>query len=162
MLISPTATRVADHTDPHVNEKILECTKRNVALYALAGSGAIDNRLSDLDGEWDVERVLEANAASISLVGLALGAVVDRRWFMLPAAVAAFLLQHAIQGWCPPIPLFRRLGIRTAGEIQQERHALKALRGDYRSITELPEQQEKAILPQISKAFDAASGNSRL
>jgi hypothetical protein len=29
------------------------------------------------------------------------------------------------------VPLFRRLGIRTQSEIELERHALKALRGDY-------------------------------
>jgi hypothetical protein len=31
--------------------------------------------------------------------------------------VGAFLLQHAIQGWCPLIQLFRRLGFRTQTEI---------------------------------------------
>jgi hypothetical protein len=42
-----------------------------------------------------------------------------------------FLLQHAVQGWCPPLPLLRRLGVRTADEINEERYALKALRGDF-------------------------------
>ncbi|HET9942578.1 MAG TPA: hypothetical protein VFR05_04515, partial [Terriglobia bacterium] len=41
------------------------------------------------------------------------------------------LLQHAVQGWCPPVPLFRRLGIRTQREIDEERYALKAMRGDF-------------------------------
>jgi len=156
MLMYPTATRVAEHTDSEINREISECTKRNVILYASAGPSAIDRRLNELDEEWDIERTLEANAATISLLGLSLGAFVDRRWFLLPAAVAAFLVQHAVQGWCPPVPLFRRLGIRTAGEIQQERHTLKALRGDYRNIDGLPEQQDTTILPQISQAFDAA------
>ncbi len=57
----------------------------------------------------------------------------DKRFFALPAVVAGFLLQHALQGWCPPLPLFRRLGVRTAAEIDQERYALKALRGDFAS-----------------------------
>lgn len=60
-----------------------------------------------------------------------LALMVDRRWLALPVGVAAFLLQHAVQGWCPPVPVFRRLGVRTAGEIDQERYALKALRGDF-------------------------------
>ncbi len=51
-----------------------------------------------------------------------------------PAAVAGFLFQHAVQGWCPPVPLFRRLGFRTAREIDHERYALKALRGDFRRL----------------------------
>ena len=60
-----------------------------------------------------------------------LALMVDLRWLALPVGVAAFLLQHAVQGWCPPVPVFRRLGVRTAGEIDQERYALKALRGDF-------------------------------
>ena len=32
---------------------------------------------------------------------------------------------------CPPVPLFRRIGIRTQSEIELERYALKALRGDF-------------------------------
>ena len=52
----------------------------------------------------------------------------------LPIAVAGFLLQHAVQGWCPPVPVMRRLGFRTEREIDAERTALKALRGDFREI----------------------------
>ena len=31
----------------------------------------------------------------------------------------------------PPVPILRRLGVRTAREIDIERYALKALRGDF-------------------------------
>jgi hypothetical protein len=75
--------------------------------------------------------VLEANAASIALSGTALGLFLDRRFLVLPALVMAFLLQHALQGWCPPAPLLRRLGVRTSSEIEAERYALKAVRGDF-------------------------------
>jgi hypothetical protein len=159
-MIPSTTTRVAEHTDPLINQQISECTKRNVALTASAGPSAIDRRLEELNDEWDIERTLEANAASISLIGLSLGVLVDRRWFLLPTAVAAFLLQHAVQGWCPPVPFFRRLGIRTTSEINQERHALKALRGDYQGFEELPEGPDQKLLQQVSHAFDAAGNNS--
>jgi hypothetical protein len=59
---------------------------------------------------------------------------VDRRWYLLAGVVAGFLLQHAVQGWCPPVPVFRRWGFRTAAEIDEERYALKALRGDFRNL----------------------------
>jgi len=58
----------------------------------------------------------------------------DRRWFLLPTVVLSFLLLHAVQGWCPPVPLLRRLGIRTRGEIDRERYALKALAGDFEGV----------------------------
>lgn len=34
------------------------------------------------------------------------------------------LLQHGLQGWCPPLPVLRRLGVRTRGEIDREKYAL--------------------------------------
>jgi hypothetical protein len=33
------------------------------------------------------------------------------------------------------MPVFRRLGVRTATEIEEERYALKALRGDFRGVS---------------------------
>jgi len=133
-MLSSTVERVPEHTAAHVNEQIRRHTEEKVAQCSAAGPAAIEARLAELDQEWDIERTLEANAATASLVGLALGVTVDRKWFALPAVVAGFLLQHAVQGWCPPLPVFRRLGFRTASEIDYERYALKALRGDFRSL----------------------------
>lgn len=160
MEIPSTTTRVEEQTDDRINEEIYQRSQHHVAVYAAAGPAAIECRLKELDQEWDIERVLEANAASISLIGIGLGALYHRRWFLLPAAVAGFLLQHAIQGWCPPVPVFRRLGIRTPDEIQQERHALKALRGDYRDIPEVPKTKKDSNMAHISQAFQAAGRNA--
>jgi hypothetical protein len=106
----------------------------NIARIAAGGVEAINRRLAELDREWDIERALEANAATVSLIGLTLGRTVDQKWFLLPTVVAGFLLQHAVQGWCPPLPVFRRLGVRTRTEIDYERYALKVLRGDFRGL----------------------------
>jgi len=92
--------------------------------------------LKRMDREWDVERTLEANAASIAFIGVVLGALVSAWFLILPAIVTAFLLQHALQGWCPPLPLFRAMGVRTSTEINRERVALKALRGDFAALGE--------------------------
>ncbi len=134
-MLPSTAERVPQHTAERVNQQIRRRTEENVARCAEAGPEAIARRLQELDREWDVERTLEANAASAVLVGLTLGATVDRKFFLFPAVVAGFLLQHAVQGWCPPLPLFRRLGFRTQTEIDEEKSALKALRGDFRDVT---------------------------
>jgi hypothetical protein len=126
-----TSERVARHTSNSSNARIRYAMFKRVAAYEYADHDAIEERIETLRREWDIERVLEANAASVALVGVALGASVDRRWFALPAIVAGFLLQHAVQGWCPPLPLFRKLGVRTSEEIHEEIVALKALRGDF-------------------------------
>jgi hypothetical protein len=116
-----------------VNRRIRRATEERVA-HCARHPHKIAARLRELDLEWDIERTLEANAAALAFTGVALGATGDRRWLALPAVVAAFLLQHAVQGWCPPVPILRRLGFRTAAEIEEERHALEALRGDYARI----------------------------
>ncbi len=51
-----------------------------------------------------------------------------------PGLVTGFFFQHALQGWCPPLPILRRMGFRTSADINEERNALKALRGDFDQI----------------------------
>lgn len=154
--IFPTTTkRVPANTADEINRRIREQTEARIACYAHAGDAAIQRRLRELDEEWDIERLLEANAATASLIGLTLGATVDRRWFFLPAVVGGFLLQHAIQGWCPPLPLFRRLGIRTASEIEHERYALKAMRGDFATMQMDPTLVDGQLARQAFQAAEA-------
>jgi hypothetical protein len=129
-MLPPTTRRVEQNTPMAVNREIERRIERSVFHHA-EHPEEIEARLAALDAEWDIERLLEANAASLALTGVLLGAFVDRRFLVLPAAVTAFLLQHALQGWCPPVPLLRRYGVRTASEIERERTALKALRGDF-------------------------------
>ena len=65
-LIPPTTSRVAQHTDKEINARIRRQTEANVAYFGKGGSLAIGERLRELDREWDVERLLEANAATIA------------------------------------------------------------------------------------------------
>ncbi len=123
--------RVRAHTKPELNQRLDEETAHYLRLYARADREIIGRRLEELDREWDMERMLETNAASITLAGLVFGKLFNRAWYLLPVVVAGFLLQHAVQGWCPPVTVFRRLGVRTRKEIERERYALKLLRGDF-------------------------------
>jgi hypothetical protein len=120
------------HTNRYdrINRRIQDETDRRIDALRSAPRRAIDRRLRDLDREWDIERTLETNASVLALAGSVLGLTKNRWFFLVPAAVSAFLLQHALQGWCPPLPLFRRLGVRTRREIDDERHRLLLLRGD--------------------------------
>ncbi len=135
-MLPATVERVSRNTSDTINEQIRRQTEANVAGVASAGPQAIDRRLAELDNEWDIERYLETMAPTFTLIGLTLGLTVSRKWFAVPLLVQAFFLQHALQGWCPPVPVLRRLGIRTATEIEEERYALKALRGDFRGVSE--------------------------
>jgi hypothetical protein len=141
MMIPTTVDRVPLNTSEGVNDQIRRETEQNVARFGMAGDEAITVRLQQLNKEWDIERTLEANAATAALIGLGLGTFVNRRFYAIPTLIAGFLLQHAIQGWCPPVPIFRRLGFRTQPEIERERFALKALRGDFVGIDAKDVQQ---------------------
>ena len=129
-----TASRVADSTPEETNRRIRRDMELRVANLAGQGVAAIEERLLALDREWDVERYLGAGASSLSLVGAVLGSAVHRKWFLLPAAVAACLLQHTLQGWSPALASLRKIGVRTAGEINLERYVLKAIRGDFAAV----------------------------
>jgi hypothetical protein len=153
---TPSTERVPEHTAAHVNHDIHQATLQNVAKYAAGGPAIIEWRLDALAREWDIERALEANAAVFALLGLALAAFFNWWWLLLPFTVAFFLLVHAVWGWCPPIPILRRLGLRTRAEIDYERYALKNLRGDFTSLPKAPPErvdmyQAEQVLAAVMK-----------
>lgn len=127
--------RVRENTPDKENAEIDKETLLNIEFYGSLSHRDITRRLEELRNEWDIERVLEVNAALLTLSGLVLGKLVHRSWYMIPGIVASFLFQHGIQGWCPPVPLFRAMGYRTRQEISEEVYALKVLRGDFEGIS---------------------------
>lgn len=130
-LLPGTQDRVDRNTKRAVKKRIDHQTEQSVTALADASPTAIDRRIEELEREWDTERALEANAALVILTSTAMGVFVNRGWFAVTAAASAFLLQHALQGWCPPLPILRRLGVRTHLEIDEEKEALRILRGDF-------------------------------
>lgn len=130
-------SRVSRHTNPLVNLEIMTQTEKSLLYYAEHPDG-IDDRINTLKGEWDIERTLETNATILGLYSLFMAVILRRSlYILLGIAVLGFLLQHAIQGWCPPVSVFRRLGIRTKEEIQLELYGLRILRGDFDGVLEI-------------------------
>ena len=127
--------RVRAHSSGEQNHRIDVQTRQCLERHATSDREAMTRHLDTLDREWDVERYLQMNAGVVSLSGVVLGALVSRRFLVLPAAVFGFFFQHATQGWCPPLPVFRRMGVRTRREINCEKYALKALRGDFDNMS---------------------------
>ena len=127
--------RVEQNTSDELNTRLQQDIAANVQKVTQNEITPDQMRIGELAKEWDIERVLQLNASSIMLGSLALGAIFDRRINGFPIVIAGFFLQHALQGWCPPVPIFRRLGVRTAREIEQERQALKVMRGDYQGAS---------------------------
>lgn len=150
-----TSSRVEQNTDESLNRTIRQ--RADADLMRLEGSspGQLSQRLEQLSGEWDIERVLQLNASIVAGVGLLLAGRVDRRFLLLPAAVFSFLLQHAVRGWSPPLPVFRRFGVRTTREIERHRYAVKALRGDFDELPAAGRASHVRRVRAVLNAIDA-------
>lgn len=125
-----TSKRVAQNTSSFINDEIRDQTIENLNAFQYAGEEGISDRIDCLDAEWDTERLLETNAAIMIIISSLLGTK-NKYWNIMSLTVAAFLLQHALQGWCPPLPIIRKMGIRTAEEVNHEKIALKMMRKDF-------------------------------
>jgi hypothetical protein len=149
---TPAEDRVRANTSPFVNQDLDDALESRIRYYATQEPVVINRRIAELDREWDIERALEANAASVSIAGFVLGIGFGKKWLLLPVVAAGFLLNHAIKGWCPPLPILRRVGFRTRFEIEQERYALKILRGDFDHVEKVeraPTRDPASVLSAI-------------
>ena len=78
--------------------------------------------------------MVTVGASAVALLGWALVPTRSPGWKLLGGAAAGLLLQQGLFGFGPLALLVRRLGVRTRKEIDLEKFALKALRGDFRRI----------------------------
>jgi hypothetical protein len=137
--------RVRDHSAHHVNRKIARTMHASVQQTVREGRDAILKRLAELDREWDIDRVLMANFAVAGGASFLTGLERSRPrlfgyrrrrngWLYFFGAQLGFLLMHAGIGWCPPVAVWRRFGVRTKNEIEVERQLLSsALEGEARA-----------------------------
>jgi hypothetical protein len=132
-MINTTTERVPQNTAGDVNQQMRRDTEKRIAYYT-HHPDQIDQRLRELDEEWDIERLIEVEAPTMSLTGLLFGIAFSRKWLLIPLFAQSMVLLHSLQGWYPLLPAFRRLGFRTEREIAIERYALKAIRGDFDGI----------------------------
>ena len=144
--VANSTDRVRKNAPESSNAKIDAEILEKISTYRDKNGHEISKRIVALEKEWSIERKIETFAPSLILGGLALTYFHDKKWAALPAVVAAFLLQHGIQGWCPPVPLFRALGARTRKEIDWEKFALKFLRGDFDQV---PLTDEAAVFEAV-------------
>lgn len=134
--IPDTQSRVEQVSSPGVNSSIRAQTVARVEALRQKQHGEVSTALWVLSREWDTERVLALNAGVLVCAGSLLALCGKRGAGLLTGAVGGFLAMHAVKGWCPPLPVIRRLGVRTAREIAREQMALKALRGDFHLMSQ--------------------------
>ena len=144
--------RVRHYTSPEILQKIDRKIERKVAYFASQPDEVIAEHIRELQQEWSINRLLQANTAAIGLLGAVLGLFVSRKWAVLTLAGFGFL---ACPGANPRIVLLRRLGLRTQNEINRELYALKAARGDFKKIPAERPTQVPMPVHEILQAVNA-------
>jgi hypothetical protein len=123
-----------------IDEKI----KEDIRKYVEQGTGAIDSRIREIDHKWDIDHTAQINAALLILGGFLLYKN-NKRWATLSIFATAIIAQHIIMGSCFPVKLLRMFGMRSRKELEKEKFALKALRGDFDNIRHDIEKAWEAV-----------------
>jgi hypothetical protein len=112
----------------------LDTLEQRLACLADAGPQAIEDRMTALDREWTAGRVTKAVIGVLIVAGFALTALLGPWWLILPAVSGVFLLQYLFTRTSWLGKMFHEMGYRTGFEVDQEKMALKVLRGDFRHL----------------------------
>ncbi len=113
------------------------------------GPAAVERRLGELDREWTSGRLVKATTGVLMLVGLALTAWVSPWWLILVAATGVVLLQYVFgpRSWLGET--FTVCGFRSGVQIEDERIALRVLRGDFRHLPTLGHIEDRDAVARM-------------
>ena len=143
------AGRIGDnvrrHTPPRLNQKIDQAMMKRILEFSRKSPQEISARIKELDQEWDLERIVETGAGTVALTGVLMSGLKSRKWLVVSAATLGVLLQHSLTRRSLPIKGLRALGVRTRREIEAEKYALRALRGDFDNLKAVSEESHRAI-----------------
>ena len=132
-----------------------------IKRLAEQGPAAVDERLRELSREWTVGRWVKAVCGVLLLAGIALAAWVDP-WWVGAAVVAgsgATLLQYLFfsRGWLGGI--VAACGARSGSVIEDERIALRVLRGDFKFLPTLTDIHDKHAVNRMASEGGPAMDN---
>lgn len=126
-------------------------TKLETRLACLADAGpqAIADRLNQLEREWSAGRVTKATIGVMIIAGLALTALAGPWWLILPAVGGLFLVQYLFSRTSWLGATFQELGFRSGAAIDQEKFALRTLRGDFKNLPTVHEIESKDDISRL-------------
>jgi hypothetical protein len=126
----------------------LDTLEQRLACLADAGPQAIEDRLAELDREWTAGRMTKAAMGVVIVCGLALAAL-NPWWLILPAAGGLLLLSYLFGRTSWLGITFHKMGFRTGFEVDQEKMALKVLRGDFRHLPTLHDIESRDDITRL-------------
>jgi hypothetical protein len=130
-------------------------TLDNIRFYGSLGREGIDERIRALEDEWDVERAVTVALSGAGVAGLVVGLLGSRVWRLLAWIALPLLFLFGQDKWKPSEGILKSLGLRSRREIQDEKYALKALRGDFRDVEPEPEESGAIKDRNSARAMEA-------
>ena len=130
-------------------------TLDNIRFYGSLGRAGIDERIRALEDEWDVERAVTVVLSGAGVAGLIFGLLGSRVWRLLAWIALPLLFLFGQDKWKPSEGVLKSLGLRSRKEIQDEKYALKALRGDFRGVEPEPEESGSVMERNSARAMEA-------
>jgi hypothetical protein len=132
-----------------LSEKDTRRIEERLAWIAFEGPAAIERRLAELDREWSAGRAAKVVVGGGTLGGLAAALLVSLWWLALPVLLGLILLQYLVGRECWLTQGLKWLGLRNGIEIEHERLALKALRGDFRHLPIVHDRADADALARL-------------
>lgn len=108
--------------------------KDSVRFYGSLGGQALDDRLKALEGEPELETVAILGLAGAGILAFAFGILGSRLWRIAAWLALPLIFAQALGRFRSARELLGGLGMRSRREIEEEKYALKALRGDFRDF----------------------------
>jgi len=127
----------------------VDTLEKRLACLADAGPHAITERLEELELEWSAGRMTKVTTGLLIVGGFALASLLSPMWLVLPAVAGLLLLQYTFSRVSLLGAMFHRIGFRSGGDIDQEKFALKALRGDFRHLPTVHEIENKEDISRL-------------
>lgn len=139
--------QVIDRREKEIRRRM----EQNLAYYS-AHHDEIDERLRELDQEPTVESVLLGAGSAATITGVCLSFLRGRLWLLVPVVAQYFAIEHLRRGTCTPMRLLRALGVRTRAEVEEERYALKLIRGDFQELPEVSGEERFEAARRLTEA----------
>lgn len=136
---------------PKAGSKDHENINRRLLYYAHHPQ-FISHRLNQLDRETSVEQLLKSSSATVSLTGLLLSLLANKRWLLLSIIATSLLFLNSSNA-DELFSLLKKQGYRSQDEIDQEKQVLRALRGGFDNLGtegQEPEDRVRQIINSIS------------
>jgi hypothetical protein len=123
-----------------------------IARIAEQGPDAVSRRLDELNAEWTIGRWVKVVCGLLLLSGVALTATVNPWWIGggLVAVAGATLVQYLFfrRSWLGAA--FAAAGVRSGAVIEDERIALRVLRGDFKLLPTLNQIQDREAVSRMA------------